>query len=1032
MGFQMTVHTGSSRGGLGREDSGRAAAGDGPAAGTTASAAETPGESRAHGVLVLDRDRVVRSALGPLLAELGVATAAIQGSPITDLIHPADVHRLSRVLRTIDLNPEHVGSLPFRMADGSGAWVPVAAIVSRGEEGSSPMFLMSLRRDRTLPGEAYGGVTRFDHLVHRSICRLAETTPLAWDCTVDSTLEALARALGADAAHYGLLDAKVGAFCQFAEWPAPPVAMLDEVVIALSCSARPLLFERLANLEAIVSSEDDNELAILSQNQRSRLDPPGSSLAIPIALEHGLVGVVWFDRVGSDGFWDETLFDPVRLAGELLGGLATVVGDRRWRSEVESSVRAVFEDAPVPMAVLQLSGEFRDANVEFRKLFGISSEHLAELTIAEVVAAHDRPSVGGLLERCRTDREAVLFKYEVQMLVRGRPQWCRLGARVVRSGDGSAESIMITVEDLHELKFSEETKRRAARRYEDLLGLLPDPMFLFDPSGEVRFANGAAMEQFHSYFDNQTRRWAIQGLAREWLRAVEDTTPRSRHRSIEQELIHGGRKRFFEIRLVAEFSSDDEVESVLVVLRDLTERQDAIEQLEHQASHDSLTMLPNRAAFLRKLETALARLAVRRTQVAVLFFDLDRFKVVNDSLGHSVGDDLLKVAADRLQGALRPTDTLARLGGDEFTVLIEGVTSPEVVKRVVHRLLSALSQPVELNNHEFKLSASVGIAMTGDPDERSLELLRWADAAMYRAKAMGPGHFSFFDDELSAVVKDRLDLDQRLVNALARREVRVHFQPEVDLRTGQVVGCEALLRWAHPERGMLSLGEFARVAEESGAIVGLGAWVISQACAHAALWREMAGDHFILRVNMSVRELERDDVLDLVDQSLKSASLPPESLCIELTETAMMANPERNMAALLAFADMGVELAIDDFGTGYSSLAYLKRLPVDILKIDRSFVGGLPNDDDDRALVEVIVKLGETMGLQVTAEGIESRGQREALVDLGCHRGQGFLFDRALDAGSFTELLVSGGAYDLASLADWIDTGESSTISSLR
>lgn len=992
----------------------------------------TPAESRAHGLVILDRLRGVRSALGPLFTQIGRSTDPILGSAISEVIHPADVHRLSRVLRTIDLNPEHVGSLPFRIADGDGVWVPVSAIVSRGEEGTSPRFLMSLRKDRTPTGEPYSGVTRFDHLVHRAICRLAETTPLAWDCTVDSTLEALARALGADAAHYGILDPKVDGFCLFAEWPSPSPSELDQVRIAMAGSTWPQLFERLARLEVVRSAGADNQIWHLTQAPRPTDQQTGSSLAIPIALEHGLVGVVWFDRVSPDEFWDEALFAPVRIAGELLGGLATVVGDRRWRSEAESSVRAVFEDAPVPMAVLRLSGEFRDANVEFRKLFGIASQRLTDLTISDVVTAEDRPNVASLLERCRTDREAVLFKYEVQMLVRGRAQWCRLGARVVRSGDGSAESIMVTVEDLHELKSSEETKRRAARRYEDLLGLLPDPMFLFDPSGEVRFANGAAMEQFHTYFDAQTRRWAIQGLARDWLRAVEDTSPLSRHRSIEQELLHAGRKRFFEIRLVAEFSSDDEVESVLVVLRDLTERQDAIEQLEHQASHDSLTKLPNRAAFLRKLETALARLAVRRTQIAVLFFDLDRFKVVNDSLGHSVGDDLLKVAANRLQSALRPTDTLARLGGDEFTVLIEGVTSSEVVERVVHRLLHALSQPVELNNHEFKLSASVGIAMTDDPDERSLELLRWADAAMYRAKAMGPGHFSFFDDELSAVVKDRLDLDQRLVNALARREVRVHFQPEVDLRTGQVVGCEALLRWAHPERGMLSLGEFARVAEESGAIVGLGAWVISQACSQAAHWRAMVGDHFILRVNMSVRELEREDVLDLVSESLNSAELPAQSLCIELTETAMMANPERNMSALLAFAEMGVELAIDDFGTGYSSLAYLKRLPVDILKIDKSFVGGLPHDEDDLALVEVIIKLGETMGLRVTAEGIESRGQRQALVDLGCTRGQGFLFDRALDADAFTALLSSGAAYDLGSLSDWIDTGESSTISSLR
>lgn len=997
-------------------------------------AADLDGSVRAerrHGLVLTDETLNVRAAWGPLFALTRPTAAELVDATISSLVHPADMHRLTRSMQSVFMSSDHVEWTSLRVGGHDGRWIETGAILSQSDGRDRRQFLISLHEGTENTARSPADRPAFEHIVHQTMRRLsAESSTTAagsaLDRSIDEALAAMAAEFGADSVRFGILEPNLGAFCRYAEWPAPEIGIMDDPFVVVPVRLSPQVFKRLARFETVhcatldeLGPEFENDVKFLTTWNL------GGFCAIPFHLDGGLVGALWLDRGEADGDWRLDRHDSARVVGSLIGQIA--IG----RSESESStgsiaiMRAAFEDAPVSMAVLALDGRFLDANVEFRRLFGRSADGIRSGTIFDCVGPEETRVIERLLERCRTDRETVAFKNEMQLMTKGQRQWCRVGTRVVRGRDGSPVSVMLTIEDLHQLKSSEETKRRAAQRYEDLLGLLPDPMFLFDPSGEVRFANGAAIDHFGSFFDAGLRRWAIQDLAVDWLGAVADTKPGSRHRSIEREIVQGGRRRFFEIRLVSEFSQNLGVESVLVVLRDLTERRNAIEQLAHQASHDSLTQLPNRDSFLLSLETALARLAVRHTELAVLFFDLDRFKVVNDSLGHAVGDVLLKEAADRLQLALRPSDTLARLGGDEFTILVEGVTSPQVVERVVERLQGALAQPIEFGNHEFTLSASVGIAITGDPDEEPAELLRWADAAMYRAKAMGPGHYSFFDEELSAVVKDQLDLDQRLVSALERREVRVHFQPEVELASGRIVGCEALLRWAHPERGMLSLGQFARVAEESGAIVGLGAWVIAQACEQAARWRLIAGDDFVLRVNMSVRELERPDVLDRVRENLESAGLPPSSLCIEITETAMMDNPLRNMEVLNGLHDMGVELAIDDFGTGYSSLSYLKRLPVHILKIDRSFVDGLPDDEDDQALVEVILKLAETMELATTAEGIETMGQRDALLRLGCTRGQGFLFDKALDADTFTARLNAGARYDIASLPDWIEPTES-------
>jgi diguanylate cyclase (GGDEF)-like protein/PAS domain S-box-containing protein len=427
--------------------------------------------------------------------------------------------------------------------------------------------------------------------------------------------------------------------------------------------------------------------------------------------------------------------------------------------------------------------------------------------------------------------------------------------------------------------------------------------------------------------------------------------------------------------------------------RDAAER-----ELVRRANHDELTGLPNRAGVLGKLRTSLDLLSRSRGgMVGVLVIDIDQFKVVNDSLGNNAGDELLRLVGARLRGLVRPTDVVARLGADEFAVVLSGCADEWAVSQMSERLREGLAQPYEFRSRTYLLTVSSGIATTTSGLLSADELLRRAGAAVYRAKEEGRARQSVFDVELERRIAARLELDQQLRGAVERGEFEVHFQPEVELSTGRIIGAEALLRWR--KDGVLrDAGSFIDVVEETGLIVAVGRWVLEEACRTAARWSGLAGREIVMRVNLSARQLGHPCLVEEVRTLLAEHGLDPSRLCLEITETAVMSNAEAALELLTELDALGISLAIDDFGTGYSSLSYLKRLPVDILKIDRSFVDGLPNDGDDLAIVTTIVHLAESLGMTVTAEGIETIDQARALVGLGCDRGQGWLYSKAVPA----------------------------------
>jgi diguanylate cyclase (GGDEF)-like protein/PAS domain S-box-containing protein len=427
---------------------------------------------------------------------------------------------------------------------------------------------------------------------------------------------------------------------------------------------------------------------------------------------------------------------------------------------------------------------------------------------------------------------------------------------------------------------------------------------------------------------------------------------------------------------------------------DVTRAVQAERQVVQLARYDSLTGLPNRRMFMTELERALARAQRSGGVFAVFFMDLDRFKTVNDSLGHAAGDELLKVTATRLRGLMRDSDMLARLGGDEFVLLIDGCSDSGALCKVASRALAAIAEPLSLEGRQFQVSGSIGISLYPADGLDAASLLKNADSAMYFAKAQGKNNFQYYTEQLAIRAAEHFMLEGDMRHAVERRELRLHFQPKHELSTGAVIGMEALLRWQHPQRGLLAPGTFIPLAEESGLIVPIGRWVLREACRQLRAWRTQGLKPPRCAINLSMRQFAGDDLIDEVLSALADAQLEADAIELEITESMLMLDPLRACHVLKQLGDFGVRIAIDDFGTGYSSLAYLKRFPAHTLKIDRSFIEHLPDDRDDAAITRGVIAMAHSLGLRVVAEGVETSAQLAFLQQLDCDEAQGFLLGR--------------------------------------
>lgn len=449
------------------------------------------------------------------------------------------------------------------------------------------------------------------------------------------------------------------------------------------------------------------------------------------------------------------------------------------------------------------------------------------------------------------------------------------------------------------------------------------------------------------------------------------------------------------------------IASTVSLSLEIQKRREMEKELEHQAYHDALTKLPNRSLFIDRLDQAIKLANRSQTILAVLFLDLDNFKEINDSLGHDTGDQVLINIAQRLNANLREMDTIARLGGDEFTLIVSDFEDSQFINEVVQKLYNILQQPMSINGHEFYATSSIGISIYPDDGETSETLLKNADAAMYKAKESGRNSYEFYTQDMTERAFEHVLMETNLRRALEREEFIIYYQPQYDASTKKIIGMEALLRWQHPEMGMVSPAKFIPIAESTGLIVELDRWVMQAATQQVSKWHQSGLQPGRLSLNMATKQLEQKDLLIFIKDSLKKSKCKPEWIAFEITESQIMKNPEKAISLLVEISKLGIEIAVDDFGTGYSSLTYLKRLPVDKLKIDRAFINDLPHDDEDVAIVRAIIALSKSLKLSVIAEGAENQQQVDFLLAEGCPEIQGFFFAKPMPADKIEALLSS-------------------------
>jgi diguanylate cyclase (GGDEF)-like protein/PAS domain S-box-containing protein len=652
--------------------------------------------------------------------------------------------------------------------------------------------------------------------------------------------------------------------------------------------------------------------------------------------------------------------------------------------------------------------EVLTTSTELRRLCGVDpgQELGSHEEIWQFVSAEDQARIRTtVLDAIAEGRP---FDLEVCLdLPGGEQRWLRVQGRVQARG-GDATRLAGTAQDVTD-------RKQAEAQFQDLLESAPDAMVIADEDGRIVLAN----RQVEVLFG-----WPRRSLVG---RPVETLLPERLREPHEQHRVHyhrnspQARPMGRAIELAARRADGGEfpvevslspvqtADGVLVcaAIRDVTERKEAERVLAHQALHDALTGLPNRVLLVDRLEQALARTSRGDEGVAVLFLDIDRFKVVNDSRGHAAGDELIVGVADRLRATIRPTDTVARFGGDEFVVVYQEAESLTGAMAVADRIVAALREPFRIGGEEIFLTVSVGIAVAG-PGASSETLLRNADAAMYRAKEQGRARCEFFDETMQTEAATRLELQTALNWAVQREEMRVFYQPLINIASGTPVGIEALLRWQHPDRGIVAPADFIPLAEDAGLIVPIGRSVLDRAAADFAALRAAAPPGpFSIAVNLSAHQLRHPGLVEEVRVALAKHELAASSLCMELTESALLEDLDRHLRVLMALRDLGVRLALDDFGTGFSSLTYLKRFPVDMVKIDRSFVAGLGVTHCDTAIVRSVIELAHALNLTVVAEGIERPEQLEELRSLGCDLAQGYLFAPALPQALLLQWLGS-------------------------
>lgn len=684
--------------------------------------------------------------------------------------------------------------------------------------------------------------------------------------------------------------------------------------------------------------------------------------------------------------------------------------EERFR-QIAENVREVF------FLMSAQTDEILYISPTYEKVWGRTCQSLYDNPQSWLSAIHPEDSLRAIATIETQFRTGDEFEEEYRIV---RPddsvRWIWVRAFPIRDEQGEVSRFVGIAEDITKRKEAEAALKKSEEQFRLTFELAPIGMAITTLNGKFKRVNQALCDAL-GYSGQELLKLSFTNISH-----PEDIEP---HLSLEKKLAQGQEEDFqIEKRYLAKDSRVVDTLLKVVIVRDsdgnplhfnnqildITERKKMERQLLHDALHDSLTQLPNRALFMDRLEQQLKRAQTQeKYEFAVLFLDLDRFKIVNDSVGHLIGDKLLIEIARRLEKCISPTDTVARLGGDEFSILLENIQTIEEPTLVAERIYQTLVLPFNLDGYELFTSASIGIALSADGYEKPEDILRDADVTMYSAKQRGKARYEVFDPLMHEIAINRLQLETDLRRGLERQEFELYYQPITSLVTGNLSGFEALARWQHPTRGLVAPTEFIPIAEETGLIISLGNWLLKKACQQLRYWQVKYKSNSPLKisVNLSGKQLAAPGLVEQIEEILRETGLEGKSLKLEITESILMDNLEAATKILLALREKKIQLSIDDFGTGYSSLSYLHRFPVDTLKIDRSFIEQMQSNQGNSAIVKTIVALAHALNMDVIAEGIETTSQLTQLKLLKCEHGQGYYFSKPLTKEEAEELIAS-------------------------
>ncbi|MDH5632615.1 MAG: EAL domain-containing protein [Gammaproteobacteria bacterium] len=689
-----------------------------------------------------------------------------------------------------------------------------------------------------------------------------------------------------------------------------------------------------------------------------------------------------------------------------------VLRDIRWRKKLEMQrdqnrpvLEAMFNNTHMPMAQIDRDFILVMANAAMAAVFGVEPEELIGRSYFDFSPNDARQKTfSDCLATGRTYFEVNKpFRYASSSKTQTSWDWSIVP--IVVDGD-TVTGLLLTLFDVTERMRTEEQMRKLTRALEQTA----DAVMITDRQGIVEYVN-PGYEKITGYSSDETlgKRPSLLKSGKQGPAFYSQLWETIQAGNVFSEVFVNRRKNgelYFEEKTITPLKNRySEITHFVATGRDITERMQTQERLHYMAHHDALTELPNRALFIDRLRQALARGRWHNRLVAVLFLDIDRFKNINDSFGHEVGDDLLKELGQRFVAAMREGDTVARFGGDEFVIMATDIATVSDIELIARKLLSVLNDPIRILEKDIVVTASIGISIYPGDGEDSSTLVKHADTAMYRSKELGRNTFQFYSADMSHRVYEHLALENELRNALAANEFELYYQPQFDMSNDRIVAVEALLRWNHPQRGVLLPDEFLPVLEEIGLIVPVTNWVIYDACRQAVAWHDAGLRPLRVAVNISARQCNSMEIVELVTEVLEETGMDPALVELEITESVLMENTSLALRVVNALADIGVRLAIDDFGTGYSSLSYLKRFPVDTLKIDRSFIRDITTDPDDASIIRAIVAMARALNMHIIAEGVETAEQQAFLRQIECDGVQGFLFGTPLPALQIEPLL---------------------------